>query len=63
MTDDLIRWLRRCFARPEPAPASGTDLDMVDERLDVLERTQREIHARLRLLERQSDPRRLRDDG
>jgi hypothetical protein len=63
MSDDLLRWIARCFARPLPPSADGTNLDMVDERLDTLERTQREINARLRLLERQADPRNLRDDG
>jgi hypothetical protein len=62
MSDDLLRWLRRCFGRPEAPPANSTDLDMVDERLDTLERKQREINVRLQLLERQADPRRLRDD-
>lgn len=61
--DDLLRRILRSFARPAPMPASTADLTMVDERLDGLERTQREINARLRLLERQADPRKLRDDG
>lgn len=54
MSDDwLLRLLRR-FARPEAPPRTVANLHAVDHRLSELEREQREIEARLRLLEFQA---------
>lgn len=57
MTDDLLRRIWRCFGRPYVPPVKGADLAAVDERLSDLERLQRDINARLLLLEKQADPR------
>jgi hypothetical protein len=58
--DDLLRRLLRLLGRPQEARSDGRDLRVIDERLGSLEQRQREIAARLRLLERQADPRDLR---
>lgn len=59
--DEVLRGLLRRFGRPSISPAIGIgEIDEFDERLAVLEREQREIDARLRLLEQQADPRGIR---
>ena len=60
MSDEWLFRLLRRFARPEILSSGTADLRTIDERLGVVEREQREIEARLRLLERQSDPRGIR---
>ena len=54
----------RAFGRP-PSPRAALDADdaVRDERIGALERRQREIAARLRLLEVAGDPRGLRDES
>jgi hypothetical protein len=63
MPHDWLRRLLRRFGRP---PGRGMGLARIDPtldaRLDRVEHDQREIEARLELLERQADPRRLRRD-
>lgn len=63
MADDLIWRLLRRFGRAydEAIPGRGL-VEPFTRRLDRVEREQREIEARLELLERQADPRRLRRD-
>jgi hypothetical protein len=60
---DRIRRLFRLMRRSREGRLGGYDLRVVDERLGVLEQKQREITARLRLLERQTDPREIRQHG
>lgn len=63
--DDAIRHIFRClgrFGRPDRIDATDARDDKVDTRLSSLERKQRDIRARLRLLEIQSDPRGISDD-
>lgn len=63
MPADFLHWLARRFGRPASAGAAFRPFDhTVDVRLDRVEREQRQIEARLELLERQADPRRLRRD-
>lgn len=58
MSDDWLLRLFRRLARPTLPPVGGaTDLREIDARLGAVEREQYEIEARLRLLERQADPR------
>lgn len=63
MSDDwLLRLLRR-FARPDDELPPTTSLRAIDDKLTSLEREQREIEARLRLLEMQSNPRGISRGG
>lgn len=67
MPDDWVWRLLRRFGRAPAArdlsgPRQHIDIGKVDERLDNLEHKQRDIDVRLRLIERQADPRKLRDD-
>ena len=54
---DVLRHLLRRFGRPSDHVVRSADEHVYDERLTRLEQTQREIVARLSLLERQADPR------
>lgn len=54
---EWLRWLTPAAPRAE---ARRVDLEEVDERLNDLERIQADIKVRLRLLERQADPRGIR---
>jgi hypothetical protein len=71
--NDLWAKLRQAFRRFGGPPSSsvhvGVDVDVdtthdttVDHRLDSLEYRQKEIAARLRLLEMAGDPRGIRDE-
>ena len=54
----MYEWLRRWITAGDHLPAPRlADLDEVDERLTALEYEQIEIDARLRILEKQSNPR------
>lgn len=58
MPDDLLRRMFRRFARPDDdASYTRHDLGEVDDLLAGLDRELRDIHARLSLLDRQSNPR------
>jgi len=54
---DVLRRLWQRFGHPEQRVFRITDVDAFDERINVLERRQRDIAARLKLLEQQADPR------
>jgi hypothetical protein len=54
---ELLRWLLGCIGRAPVARQPQADADAVDQRLNAVDQKLRNIAARLRLLERQSDPR------
>ena len=64
MGEDFLHRLLRRFGRP---PADGAhrhvDVDALDARLERIERMTPEMEARIRILEEQADPRRLRRDA
>jgi hypothetical protein len=65
MNDDWLLRALRLFGRP-PTPSEGhTDLKEIDTRLNQIEVNLSDVVLRLKLLERQSDPRGIRrgDDG
>jgi hypothetical protein len=57
---DLFRWLARCLGHPRAQVRPATNLEQVDRKLNVIEASQRDIKARLTLLEKQADPRDFR---
>lgn len=60
----MDEWLRWLLPTERPPDVRRVDLERIDERLTSLEHEQNDIEVRLRLLERQSDPRGIREaDG
>lgn len=64
MSDDWITRLLQLVGRIDaPPPAPTTDLGEIDQRLGRVEQSLSDIVIRLRLLERQADPRGLGRGG
>lgn len=61
MSDEWLHRLFRAFGRPSVPPEGATDLDVIDDRLNQIEVSLSDVVLRLKLLERQADPRGIRD--
>lgn len=62
MSDDWLIRMLRLFGRPLDPPGGTTDLEQIDRRLNRIEVDLSDVVIRLKLLERQADPRGLRDE-
>lgn len=62
MHEQILRWLHK-FGHPAQHAAASEPLDEFDTRISENERKLRSIEIRLRLLERQADPRGWQQHG
>ena len=65
MSDEWVSRFLRLVGRIDPPapPPDGADLGEIDRRLGAVEQNLSDIVIRLRLLERQADPRGIRRHG
>ena len=63
MSDEWVTRLLRLIGRIDPPAPDVADLGEIDRRLGAVEQSLSDIVIRLRLLERQADPRGIRRHG